>query len=161
MIRRSFLTRTLGVIAGAVCAPFIVKAEPKLFASRVGDPALWDMGRNSGRTTRALRRAITSASRGETIAYIALDFQEAGRCKELAMSLCDGGGIAYSPLKPFVLDFGKGKIVFAAARSRSYKGCRCHLATIDHAVKERLTPEEMSELCRSLTHSSDRVLPTC
>jgi glycerophosphoryl diester phosphodiesterase len=28
MIRRSFLTRTLGAIAGAVCAPFVGKVDP-------------------------------------------------------------------------------------------------------------------------------------
>jgi hypothetical protein len=30
MIRRSFLTRTLGAIAGAVCAPFVGKAAEPL-----------------------------------------------------------------------------------------------------------------------------------
>lgn len=155
MIRRSFIARTLAAIAGAVLAPFAVKAEPQLFVSRVGDPALWDIGRNSGRTTRALWEAISAAKRGETVLYVAADYEEAGRCKEIAMSLCDSGGIKCCPNVPFVLSVDRGRIRFESARSHGYKGSRCHLAVVDHAVG----PER--ELCQSLQHSAERLMFPC
>jgi hypothetical protein len=146
MIRRSFLTSTLGAIAGAVCAPLFGKAvAAKPFASKIGKSELWP----ADRTTPALKWAITTANRGELVAYVVVDYKAAMSCKDAAMSLCEGAGIACDPTTPFTLKIGDGRIRFVSARSRG-GGFRCHWVHVDHAVPERLTPEELSDLHFSL-----------
>jgi hypothetical protein len=157
MIRRSFFRRTLGAIAGAVCAPLLgksVAANP--FVSRIGKPELWP----ADRTTPALKWAITTANRGESVAYVVVDYTDAIGCIDMVESLCDGARIRFSQNRPFTLNVGKGVIRFVSARSRGC-GFRCHWAHIDHAVPERLTPEELSDLHESLKQCAERGVWVC
>lgn len=151
MKRRSFI----GSLAALAFAPFAGVGRAAAFTNvRSGPGRYWPSGRNSGRTTRALKHAVKMLDKYQTVVFVVATEREIEHAERILYRETKNQFLPPYYVRPGVWTlprFGKCPQLHFVAVSTGGRGQRAHFV-LDHTVWE-LPAEKLDELQTSLSYA--------